>query len=252
MNAKRPLRPDHRPLYVQACEAYRALLLDGDYAPGDRLPSEIELSQQWGISRPTLREALRLLEEEGAIIRRHGVGTFVAPADPVIDAGLEVLESIERMDARRGLATRMIQYSVEERSATEREARGLELPASAPVTVVSRVIEAGERRVAYLTDVVPAASLRPADLDERFSGSVLDLFLERGWPLLSHSRTELVAEAADARLARLLQVERRSPLLRLQGQLYAVGGEVVDFSTSQFVKDLWRFHVIRKIGQSRS
>src|SRR5512142_874888 len=101
------LRTDQRPLYVQASEAYRALLRSGKYAPGDRLPTEIELSQQWGISRPTLREALRLLEEEGSIVRRHGVGTFVAPPSPVIDAGLEVLESIDRMADHRGLTTQM-------------------------------------------------------------------------------------------------------------------------------------------------
>ena len=79
----------------------------GGYAPGDRLPSEIELSQQLGISRPTLREALRHLEEEGTIVRRHGVGTFVAVHRRSSRAGLEVLESIERMAERRGLPTRM-------------------------------------------------------------------------------------------------------------------------------------------------
>ena len=82
-----PLRADQRPLYAQASEALKDLVQRNGYAAGDRLPSEIELSQRLGISRPTLREALRHLEEDGVIVRRHGVGTFVTEAQPVIEAG---------------------------------------------------------------------------------------------------------------------------------------------------------------------
>src|SRR5512142_2182255 len=144
------LRADQRPLYVQASEAYRALLRSGNYAPGDRLPSEIELSQQWGISRPTLREALRLLEEEGVILRKHGVGTFVAAPGPVIEGGLEVLESIDRMAERRGLSTRMGECTVVERAASSRELRGLYVDIATDVIAVTRVIMADEQRVAHL------------------------------------------------------------------------------------------------------
>lgn len=242
------LRPDPRPLYAQASAALRKLVQEDGYAPGDRLPSEIELSQRLGISRPTLREALRQLEEEGAIVRRHGVGTFVAERRPVIETGLEVLESIDRIAERRGLSTGMSEARVEERPATARELDGLNLGAETPVTVVTRVIVANDQRVAHLTDVVPQKYLRMADLDADFHGSVLDVFLARGWPALSHSRTEIMAEAADATLARALHVQRGAPLLRLEAQLFAQDGEIVDYSVSYFVPGHFRFHVVRRIG----
>src|SRR5512139_253812 len=71
------------------------------------LPSEAELSQRFGVSRATIREALAKLEHASVIVRKHGVGTFVAPPTPVIDAGLEELESIETLARRIGLETRM-------------------------------------------------------------------------------------------------------------------------------------------------
>ena len=182
-----PLRADQRPLYAQASEALRDLVQRNGYAAGDRLPSEIELSQRLGISRPTLREALRHLEEDGLIVRRHGVGTFVAPSEPVIEAGLEVLESIDRIAERHGLSTGMSEARVEERAAEPSEIEGLGVQSDTPITVVTRVIMADGERVAYLTDIVPQTYLRQADLDSDFHGSVLDLLLARGWPG-SHTR----------------------------------------------------------------
>jgi len=251
------LRVDQRPLYAQASAALKSLVQDAGYAPGDRLPSEIELSQRLGISRPTLREALHQLEEEGAIVRRHGVGTFVANPRPVIEAGLEVLESIDRMAERRGLRTTMSEAHVEERAALPAEFARLGGAAGLPVTVVTRVIMADGERIAYLTDIVPQTYLREADLQGaaavagasgQFHGSVLDLLLARGWPVLAHSRTELSAEAADSELARALRSARGAPLLRLEAQLYAQDGAIVDYSVSYFVPGRYRFHVVRRIG----
>jgi len=242
-----PLRIDQRPLYAQASEALRSLVQRGGYAPGDRLPSEIELSQQLGISRPTLREALQLLEEDGTIVRRHGVGTFVAQSHAVIESGLEVLESIERMASRSGLHVQMGEAVISERMTTAEEADGMALATPEPATCVARVILAEGKPVAHLTDVLPQRFLRQAEFGPGFRGSVLDLLLERGWPALSYSRTELISEAADSALARALHVQRGTPLMRLEAQLFAMDGQIVDYSISHFVPGRFRFHVVRRV-----
>ena len=247
-NLQTPLRADQRPLYTQAREVLRDLVQHGNYAPGDRLPSEIELSQRLRISRPTLREALHQLEEEGAIVRRHGVGTFVAEPRPVLDTGLEVLESLELMANRCGLRVQMGETSISEREATAEEAKGLALTAPVPATYVMRVILAEGKPVAHLTDVLPQQFLRQADLGSDFRGSVLDTLLKRGWPTLSHSRTELISEAADPRLAHALRVPRGAPLMKLEAQLFAVDGQIIDYSISHFVPGCFRFHVVRRVA----
>ena len=90
---------------AQVNEALATLL--NRHRPGEQLPPEPQLAQRLGVSRATLREAMRSFEERGQIVRRHGVGTFVAPPPPVIESGLEQLESLDTLARRIGLETRM-------------------------------------------------------------------------------------------------------------------------------------------------
>ncbi len=74
---------EHRRLYRQVADQLRGLIEGGEFAPGARLPSERDLADQLGISRPTVREALIALEVEGKVRIRVGSGVYVAPAaDP--------------------------------------------------------------------------------------------------------------------------------------------------------------------------
>ena len=214
------------------------------------LPSEADLSQRYNVSRATIREALSRLEQAGMIIRRHGVGTFVAPPSPVIDAGLEELESLETLAQRIGLETHMGKCVVEERAATSQEADRLQLSSGEPVLAVSRVIMTGKRPVAYLIDVVPTQYLHKTDLGETFNGSVLDLLIRKGAPDLSHSRTDIAPESADEATARQLRVQSDATLLKLEAQLYARDGSIVDYSISYFVPGYFRFHVVRRVGNN--
>ena len=67
------------PLYFQIAKMLREEIASGKYPRGERLPSENQLSDTYGVSRVTIRQALKLLEENYSIYRVHGVGTFVSP-----------------------------------------------------------------------------------------------------------------------------------------------------------------------------
>ncbi|MBA3447192.1 MAG: FadR family transcriptional regulator [Pseudaminobacter sp.] len=72
-----------RRLYRQVADQLKSLIDTGEFAVGDRLPSERELADQLGISRPTVREALIALEVEGKVSIRVGSGIYVTPPRPV-------------------------------------------------------------------------------------------------------------------------------------------------------------------------
>src|SRR5512143_2136003 len=155
------------PLAQQAAEEILAGIRLGKLADGDGLlPSEAELSQRFEVSRATIREALAKLEHAGVIIRKHGVGTFVAPPRPVIDAGLEELESLETLAQRIGLEAHMNKAAIEERAPSPAEADRLQLTPSDQILSVARVIMTGKRPVAYLVDIIPVQYLCQKDLGD--------------------------------------------------------------------------------------
>ena len=153
--------------------------LIGSASPGSRLVSEPKLAKQLGVSRATLSEAMRTFETQGLIRRRQGAGTFVVGKVPVIDAGLEVLESLDTMARRMNLVITVSDLNLEQVDADENLAIELNVPVGTCLTRVARVMRADTRPVAYLIDVLSEDVLKLQDLPQGFNGSVLDFLLER-------------------------------------------------------------------------
>jgi GntR family transcriptional regulator len=243
---RRSLRqPGARPLYQHAAEALSEIL--ARTAPGTYLPSEPTLARTLGVSRATLREAMRAFEERGQVIRRQGVGTVVTEQPQVIDTGLEVLESIETLAAHIGLVVTMGELAIQERNPNADEAQTLALDPAGHVLQVSRVILADGRPVAYLVDVLPATILRADILGREFNGSVLDLLLRQGSLALDKSRTEITAVSASGEVARRFSIQRGDVLLRFEADLYTKEGLAIAHSLSFFLPGTFRFHVVRRV-----
>lgn len=236
-----------RPLYQHTSEALAKLLARTE--PGTYLPSEPELAKRLGVSRATLREAMRSFEERGLVVRRQGVGTYVTEAPQVIDSGLEVLESIETLAARMGLSVTMGARDFRRRDPEAEESRRLSLTADAEVVEVSRVMLAEGRPVAFLIDVFPPDMLPNGELEHGFTGSVLDLLLRREQVVLDSSRTEITAVSAPGEIARSLNIQRGDVLLRMEAYLYAKDGQAIVHSLSYFLPGTFRFHVVRRVGR---
>ncbi|MBK8824557.1 MAG: GntR family transcriptional regulator, partial [Anaerolineales bacterium] len=147
---------------------------------GQRLPSEPDLAKQLGVSRATLREAMRSFETQGLIRRRQGSGTFVVGKVQALDSGLEVLESLETMAKRLGLEVSVSDLNIESIVSDDEFSTALSVSVGTPLTRVRRVVRADSRPVAYLVDVLPENILHSKDMPDNFHGSVLDFLLGRG------------------------------------------------------------------------
>lgn len=90
------------PLYYQLMEIIRSYIEKMGLEPGDKLPSERELVQHFGISRMTMRQAINELVNEGLLVRSRGLGTFLKPQKVV--RGLSTLTSFTGDTHRRGFA----------------------------------------------------------------------------------------------------------------------------------------------------
>lgn len=241
------LKTDRRPLHIQARQHLLTLIEEGIYQPGQQLPSESDLAAQLGISRPTLREALFNLEQEGVIVRKHGVGTFVALAyDRRVQGGLERLESVLALAERQGLSTQMLRPSVNRVPADAAVAEKLTLEPKAPLTCVRRTIAVDGRPAVYLVDYASTAVLPPESLDDTFTGSVLDLLVRRNNIRVREALAEITAVNADASLAEHLAVDLGRALLLLSETVFTEELTPVEFSRNYFLPGLFDFHVLRR------
>lgn len=95
--------PDPQKLYQQIARTIAKSINDGRYGPGDRLPSERELADDFGVSRPTIRDAMIALEFQGLVEARQGSGVYVnATATPETDDSAEMeVGALELTEARR-------------------------------------------------------------------------------------------------------------------------------------------------------
>jgi GntR family transcriptional regulator len=245
--AVQPIRLNRIPLTTQTQQYLLDLIEQGTYEPGEQLPSEKELSVQLGISRSTLREALLNLEQEGIVLRRHGVGTFVAPGyGDRLESGLERLESILELAARQGLQVRIEGLEVRQIGADKSMGERLQVPPGTELTSVCRVICVDKTPIAYMADFVLSSILAPDEVDETFDGSVLDLLRDKQHAEIAQVVAHIVAVTADRALSERLKVKRGQPLLLLEETVFNGGGEIVEFSRNYFVPDHFQFHVVRR------
>ncbi len=216
--------------------------------PGERLPAEPDLARELGVSRASLREAMRTFETQGIIHRRPRAGTYVMQPPAVIESGLEVLESIDTLASRIGLPVSMGDVLIQKRLAGAEEATALDMQVGDQVVDIRRSILTRQKAVAYLIDILPQGLIGDEELRE-FKGSVLDLLLKRGTPPLQSSRCEINVVQASRELAKIFGIQRGDGLLMFKAWLYTVSGKVIDYSFSYFLPGYFRFHVVRRVGQ---
>ncbi len=213
---------------------------------GQRLPSEPALARQLGVSRATLREAMRTFEAQGLIRRRQGSGTYVTGRPQVLESGLEVLESIDTLAQRKGTDITISDLNIVTLR-QEAYARELETAPNTPLTYIERIIRIDEKPVAWLIDVLPASILPASELPHEFRGSVLDYLLARG-DHLSHSRTEVTAIVAPADVAKKLYIQRGDVLLAFTAWLCDDHNQRIAYTRSYFLPGHFKFHIVRRVA----
>ena len=242
------LKPDRRPLYVQAVEVLKTLITETPYEPGEQLPPEHALSRQLGISRTTLRMALGHLELQGLIQRRQGVGTFVASSrSQRIGGGLQFLSSVHSLAKAAGLVTETVQRAVSAVAATASWAEDMDVPPATSLLQVSCAITIEDLPVAYLRSLIPTDRIDAEALTQA-EGSLLDFLIAHGeiQPAYTHSR--IYALNADPALATTLQVAKNSALIHLREIYFDEDEAPVALSFNYFVSERFDFYIRRQIS----
>lgn len=225
----------------------REQILRGEYSSGDRIPTERELGETYGISRITTRHALRMLEEQGLIQRLPGKGTFVranrSKKVPITDG--DYTGSMRR--SSQNILRRLHTFGIEQPPDSVREALGL-LPGEACVRAV-RVDEIDNVPVAYDHAYFPE---RFRDtLDDRLLIRVdfLRSWLDRAGVRLSYSRESIEAVRATPEASGLLRVPPNDPLLLTTEVMFDVHGVAIHVAESYYHGE--RFRLVETISAEK-
>lgn len=238
-------RPGSRGLSVRNELTHRIHL--GMFAAGSRLPSEPALAMELGVSRPTLREALRELESEGLVHRRWGSGTYVAEGQRVansLDLNFGVTDAIRAAGMEPGTEEGRHWFE----AASPSEAARLNLEPGQDVLVVERVRTAGGRRVVFSRDLLPRGLLggRLELADEMLRGSIYEVLRQDLGVVIHHGVANLRPVSADVTIARTLRVPRGQLLLAIWQVDYMDDGTAVLSSHEYHLVDAFEFTVLRR------
>lgn len=222
----------------------KADIEQGVYKENEKLPSEFELSKSLGVSRATLREALRLLEEENIIVRRHGVGTFVNPK-PLFTSGIEQLSSISSMIEEAGMQPGTNYISSTEFAPNDEDIKRFQCDDDEPLVSIERVRTANGEPVVYCVDQVPAKYL-PEDFLSRHNSSIFSAIEASGDVHVAYAVTFIDPVGYHNQVSPILQCGRETALLVLKQLHYDDNDRVVLYSRNYFRADKFSFHVVRK------
>jgi GntR family histidine utilization transcriptional repressor len=211
-------------------------IMDGTWQPGQRIPFEHELEQQYGCSRMTVNKALTALADRGMIVRKRRAGSFVAP--PQIDRTVMEIQDIgaDARTAGHEYSFQILSSKVERLNASEAvklgEDSGKELLRLTCLHIVDHKPHAIEHRIIML-ETVPRA--RFETFDTKPPGSWL---LEQvPW---SEAKHVIKAVAADTATAKMLDMQKGEPCLVLSRQTWQ-GGKTVTFAEIIHPGDRYQF-----------
>lgn len=209
MTKSRTVKP--MPLHQQLREQLLNRILRGEWAPGTAMATEHELAAEYGVSRQTIREAIRALRYEGFVQARRGSGTFIRQALPGGPLTIGFGTSLRILVAASGWATRVI--SQEMRVVGEAEA-ALEVPPGTPVRLIERLRLRDGRPFGLTYSFCLAGARTDVAPDDRpFGGgslvvlaTVLQPYEARLLDDVAHSaalQVEMLCRSADGRAAEL-------------------------------------------------
>jgi GntR family transcriptional regulator len=241
-----------RGLYLEIVDFLLEDIKSGQHPPGSKLPSEDELAREFSVSRVSLREALRVLEEDGFIVRRHGSGTFVLDKKTVPIQTLSSIVSISTIFKRAGLEDRFTKVEIRKIPSTQRIAEKLNISPGQEIWEVERVRTIGEQPAIYSFDVFPASFI-PSGQENRLNEYKHSLY---------HFLSEVCGQPSDdgecwfkpimsdKNLSTILNIKLNSPLMYIETIDFNTNKQPILYSPSYYVPELFVFQAHRRRDES--
>jgi GntR family transcriptional regulator len=228
------------PLYYQLKELIKENIENGDWLPGDKIPSEYQLISEYNISRNTVKKALEDLVQDGLLYRVQGKGTFVSK--PKLEQSLTGFYSFSKVMREKGLNPKDIIISIESIQANSRIARKLQIPENAEVIELRRLRCANEEPIILETSYLPKEKVEKLNKEDLEKKSLYDI-LELEYGIIVSKAKEVFEPILIRNFeSQLLNVHEGLPALLLERIAFEGNGSPIEFCSSIVRGDRCKFY----------
>lgn len=235
------LKIDHKsklPLHVQVEELMRQLIALPEYRNGNFLPKEVELANNLGVSRNTIRQATNKLEYEGLLVRKKGVGTKVAPQ--MMSTNLSNWYSFTKEMESRGIITTNLFTKLEIVEATDKIATFFNIPLNAQVVKLSKLKGVDNEPIVYFESYFhPRIML--TDTDD-LNKPLYQLLMDKYGITVVRSAEHIKARQAGAK-AEILETEKTKPILFRERFVYDPGDRPIEYNVGYYRSDKFIYSI---------
>lgn len=234
---------------IYAKEAHAQLIREmrtGAWAHATQLPRESELAGIMGISRTQLRDILAVLECEGFITRRHGVGTLINRHVLQLPVRIDMEQEFMDMIHAGGHTPSVAFTTAEEISAAAEEAAKLNLQPGTKLMYIKKLCTADKKPAIYCEDLFDASLLRGSVKEQDLRAPVFQLLQDNCRLNCFMDIAQLKPVVVDGELAEILQIAPGTPVMYIEEVDYDVDGNPILFSRQYFVNDYFQYNIIRK------
>jgi GntR family transcriptional regulator len=239
-------RSERKTLTEVAEQSLRQAIAQGTFRPGSQLPTEAGLCEMLGVSRTVVREALRVLEEDGLVARRHGVGTFVR--DHPILKNLNFNFGITEMIESAGLVSGTSYFAIQSETADQEKAEQLRVDPGTPLVTVQRVRTADGRPVVYSLDTLPESLLKRAGFDPQLllTQSIYNVLQTSLGQVIEYGIARLLPVIAPDYVVEKLRLPLNAPTLYIVQTDYSPDDVPLVYSQEYHLPDAFDFIVWRR------
>jgi len=231
-------RSSRTPLHVQLAQQLEAAIQGGELPVGSRLSNEVDLAEAYGLSRPTVRQAIARLVDQGLLVRKRGVGTQVVGSAAQVRRSLELTSLYDDLAAtNRKPQTEVLRLGTV--GATAEVATALQCEPGDRVVRLERLRSADGEPLAIMRNWLPPELL---DTDAAtLAATGLYQLLRAGGVRLKVAHQTISARAATAEQAALLGEQPGAPLLAVTRITYDDHGRAVEYGAHLFRASRYAF-----------